>query len=158
MKNYKIKFRKKEHNFLNFYIYRYNRIFLGFLIKRGRKIWAYNFMRKLKYKLKNIEKFDPSLIFFFSLVKIAPAVLLCPYKWGGNIEGVPLPISSNKKMTFSVKWTIKLLREKWNRLILDDIAKILVEALYDKGHGYLTRMDYQKSGVKNKFLIKYYKW
>jgi len=37
-------------------------------------------MRKLKYKLKMIEKYDPSLIFFFSLVKIAPAVLLCPYK------------------------------------------------------------------------------
>jgi hypothetical protein len=80
MKNYKIKFRKKEYNFLNFYIYRYNRIFLGFLIKRGRKIWAYNFLRKLKYRLKIKEKFDPSLIFFFSLVKLSPVVLLCPYK------------------------------------------------------------------------------
>lgn len=158
MKNYKIKFRKKEYNFLNFYIYRYNRIFLGFLIKRGRKIWAYNFMRKLKYKLKNTENFDPSLIFFFSLVKIAPAVLLCPYKWGGNIEGVPLPISSNKKMTFSVKWTIKLLRDKFNRLNIDDVVKILVEALYDKGYSYKTKIHYQNSGIKNKFLIKYYKW
>lgn len=158
MKNYKIKVRKKEYNYLNFYIYRYNRIFLGFLIKRGRKIWAYNFMRKLKYKLKNIEKYDPSLVFFFSLVKIAPAVLLCPYKWGGKLEGVPLPISSNKKMTFSMKWTVKLLREKWDRLDLDNIAKTLIEGIYDKGYSYKTKMQYQYSGIKNKFLIKYYKW
>jgi len=158
MKNYKIKFRKKEYNILNFYIYRYHRIFLGFLIKRGRKIWAYNFMRKLKYNLKLKEKFDPSLILFFSLVKIAPAVLLCPYKWGGSIEGVPLPISANKKMTFSLKWTIKLLREKWNRLAMDDLVKSLVEALYEKGISYKTRMYYQNSSIKNRFLIKYYKW
>jgi hypothetical protein len=61
-------------------------------------------------------------------------------------------------MTFSVKWTIKLLRNKFNRLILDDLAKVLIEIIYDKGYSYKTKMQYQYSGIKNKFLIRYYKW
>jgi hypothetical protein len=61
-------------------------------------------------------------------------------------------------MTFSLKWSVKLLREKWNRLALDDLVKVLVEALYEKGYSYKTKMYYQNSSIKNRFLIKYYKW
>jgi hypothetical protein len=53
--------------------------------------------------LKKLEKFDPNIIFLFSLLKITPTILLCPYKIGGKNEGIPLPISINKKMTFVAK-------------------------------------------------------
>jgi hypothetical protein len=43
------------------------------------------------------------MIFLFALIKITPTILLCPYKIGGKKEGVPLPISINKKMTFVAK-------------------------------------------------------
>jgi hypothetical protein len=58
---------------------------------------------KVKYNLKLKEGLDPNLIFFFSLFKITPNILLFPYKLGGRIEGVPLPISWRKKLTYSTK-------------------------------------------------------
>jgi len=102
-KHYKLYKKKQTYNFFNYYLYRYNRIFIGSLIKRGRKIWAFNFFLKFKYELKKLEKFDPNMIFLFALIKITPTILLCPYKIGGKKEGVPLPISINKKMTFVAK-------------------------------------------------------
>jgi len=36
---------------------------------------------------------EPNLVFFFSLIKITPNILLFPYKIGGKVEGVPLAIS-----------------------------------------------------------------
>jgi len=48
---------------------------------------------KLKFDLKIKEKIEPNLIFFFSMIKITPNVLLFPYKLGGKIQKVPLPIS-----------------------------------------------------------------
>jgi hypothetical protein len=60
-------------------------------------------MLNLKYKLKLREEFDPNLIFFFAMVKITPNVLLFPYKLGGKLQGVPLPISLNKKLTYATK-------------------------------------------------------
>lgn len=157
-KHYKLILRKKNYNLLNYYLYRYNRIFIGSLIKRGRKLWAFNFYLKFKSELKKLEKFDPNIIFLFSLLKITPTILLCPYKIGGKNEGIPLPISINKKMTFVAKWTISLLRKNNKRLKIKDLIKIMIDSIYNKGSGYKSKIEYYNEGIKNKFLIKYYKW
>jgi len=55
-KHYKLILRKKNYNLLNYYIYRYNRIFIGSLIKRGRKLWAFNFYLNFKHEMKKNRK------------------------------------------------------------------------------------------------------
>lgn len=91
--HYKNLTRKKTYNFFVYFFFRYHRIFFGSLIFQGRKLWAFNFLNNLKFQLKLKEKLEPNLVFFFSLVKITPNVLLFPFKIGGKVEGVPLAIS-----------------------------------------------------------------
>lgn len=156
VKHYKSIIKKYKKN-LPYYLFRYNRIFFGSLISRGRKIWAFNFMLKLKYKLKIKEQFDPHWIFFFAMIKLTPNVLLFPYKLGGKLQGVPLPISLNKKLTYATKWVIKLLRDKYRKLILSDLVNVLVGALYNKELSYKKKMKSYNEGFENRFLIKYFK-
>lgn len=92
------------HSYLWF---RYHRLFFCSLIQRGRKLWAFKFFGDVKYKIKSIEKGDPFLIFTAAMVKITPGVLLTPYKLGGMVYGVPIPISERKQYTFAVNELLK---------------------------------------------------
>jgi len=96
-KNFKL-IKKKSHNlFLYFILYRFQRLFFGSLIWTGKKLKAYNYMQKLKQKLKNKEKIEFYIIFIFSLLKLSPNIILSYLKIGGNKQGVPLAISWKKK-------------------------------------------------------------
>lgn len=52
---------------------------------------------------------------------------------GSSVYGVPVSISFRKQMTFSVKWVIKLLRDKFRRLTVNHVADCLVGSLFNKG-------------------------
>ena len=96
-KHYKVQQRKTYFELLPFLFYKYQRLFFGSLIWRGRKIWAYNFLLNLKYKLKLKENIEFHIIFIFSLLKITPHIILSYLKIGGVKQGVPLAISWKKK-------------------------------------------------------------
>jgi len=155
--NYKKLSRKSNYNFFVYFFFRYHRIFFGSLIFRGRKLWAFNFFNKIKEQLKKKEKIEPNLVFFFSLVKITPNVLLFPYKIGGKVEGVPLAISWHKKLIFATKWIIKLLRDKYKKLKVDDISEILHLAIYSKGLAIRKKFFFNSLSTINRYLIRYFR-
>lgn len=155
--HYKTLSRKRIFNFFVYYFFRYHRIFFGSLIFCGNKLWAFNFFNKLKYELKKKEKIEPNLIFFFSLIKITPNILLFPYKIGGKIQGVPLPITWAKKLIFATKWVIKLLRNNFKRIKILDLSNILIFAIYDKGLAIKKKNYYNSISTVNRYLIHYFK-
>lgn len=155
--HYKTLQRKRYCDFFMYYFFRYHRIFFGSLIFKGRKLWAFNFFNKLKVSLKLREKIEPNLTFFFAMIKITPNVLLFPYKIGGKVQGVPLPISWKKKFTYATKWVIKLLRDKYRRLNLDHLIDILISAIHDKGLAIQKKKRANVMSSVNRFLIKYFK-
>jgi ribosomal protein S7 len=137
--------------------YRYHKLFLGSLIFRGRKLWAFNFFCNLKFEFKKREAVDPFWIFLIGLMKITPEVLLIPRKIGGKIQGVPLPISERKQYTFSVKWVIKLIRDKHKLITLNNIAETIIQAIYDKGDSYEKKRSIYFTSNINRHLIRYYR-
>lgn len=155
--HYKIAKRKINYNFFTYTFFRYHRNFFGSLIYRGRKLWAFNFLKKLKYQLKLKENLEPSIIFFYALLKISPNVLLFPYKIGGKVQGVPLPISWYKKIIYAVKWVIKLLKDKYQRVKINDLVEILVLATYDKGLAIKKKKLFNSISTSNRFLIRQFK-
>ena len=46
---------------------------------------------------------------------------------------VGLPIGFRKQVTFATKWIIKLLRDKFRRVILSDIIDLLISSIYESG-------------------------
>jgi len=107
-----------------FYIWhRYHFLFFQSLINCGKKLWAFNFIIKLKKELKKQEQIDPLLSLFLALINITPEVLLFPYKTGGEIYSVGMPITIKKQIIFAIKWVIKLLKDKYRIINLENMSK-----------------------------------
>lgn len=156
-KHYKVEKKTFIFNFFTYLFFRYHRTFFGSLIWRGRKLWAFNFFLKIKTQLKLKEYIEPNYLFFLSLIKISPNVLIFPYKIGGKLQGVPLPISWYKKLIFGTKWVIKLLKDKYKKINLFNIIEIIISAIYNKGLSIKKRKLYSSLGNANKSLIKKFK-
>lgn len=153
------KYDKYNHRYdYNQYIwFRYNKLFFGSLIVRGRKLWAFNFFILLKLELKKREQLEPYWVFLVGIMKITPDFLLFPLKLGGVVQGVPLPITERKQYTFGVKWVIKLLKDKLGKFSVSTIADILIEAIYNKGLGIERKLSIYEIGSKNRHLIRFFK-
>lgn len=141
----------------NFCIFRYHRLFFGSLIKRGRKDWALKFLIETKFQLKKRLHIDPNFILHASLLKITPHMFLIPKKMGSSVYGVPVSISFRKQLTFSVKWVVKLLRDKFRRLIVNHVADCLVGSLFNKGLSFERKSLLYKTADENRHLLRYMK-
>jgi len=57
----------------------------------------------VKFTLKTSEQIDPLIIFFLAINNITPEVLLFPFKSGGLINEVAMPITIRKQIIFATK-------------------------------------------------------
>lgn len=146
------KFPTKKNDYLE---YRYHRLFFGSLIQRGRKLWAFAFLIDLKSKLKKRLLLDPNKILHSALLKITPQLLLIPKKIGSTTYGVPVYIGLRKQLTFAVKWVIKLLRDKYRRLRVEDVSESLIGSLFNKGLSFEKKMEVYKTAEENRHLLRY---
>ena len=135
----------------------YHNVFFGSLISRGKKLLAYNMFLNIKYQLKIKEKFDPYFVFLIAMMKISPSVLLIPLKRSGVIQGVPFPITDRKKVTFAIKWVIKLLKDSKKVVTVARIVELLVSSIYGRGATIKKKRMYYFKGINNRGLLKFYK-
>lgn len=147
---------KYESSFLYIW-YKYHSHFFHSLISRGRKIWAFNFFIKVKYELKKNESIDPLLIFFVAITNITPEVLLFPLKLGGVTSEVAMPITIRKQIIFSIKWVIKLLKDKYSILSVINVTNILLDSIRNVGLAVEKKEAIHKIAKNNRFLMKYFK-
>lgn len=151
-------FKKTVPSLQEHYIFfRYHRLFFGSLIQRGRKLWAFKFFINLKYQLKRNLLIDPNLLFYAAMLKITPYILLTRKKIGSTIYGVPVYIGFNKQLIFAVKWVVKLLRDKYRRLIVNEVSNSLLGALFNKGLSFEQKKSVYKVAEENRHLLRYLK-
>ncbi len=158
LSHFKLLKKKSYNSFLPFIYYRYKRLFFGSLIKTGNKLKAYNFLLKLKNKLKLKEKIEFHIIFIFSLLKITPHIILSYLKIGGMKQGVPLFISWRKKITYAVKWIKIAMTKKYKSIKIDNLANEISLCIYDKGLSSQIKKKTYIEGFSNRFLLKRFKY
>ena len=145
------------YNFYNQLWFNYHHLFFCSLIFRGRKIFAFNLLLRIKEGLKAKEKYDPFLVFLVAFMKITPAVILLTLPQGGMLHSVPFPITPKKQVTFAVKWAIKLLKDSFRIVKLSTLVDNLVSALYNKGISWRKKKEIHMVSLKSRHLIKYIK-
>lgn len=158
MKHYKKINRRLYNDFLSFLFYKYQRVFFASIIWRGRKLWAYNFMLKLRYELKLRENIEFHLIFIFALLNITPNIILSYLKIGGVKQGVPLAISWKKKITYAIKWIRFALIDKYKKIKLKNLLNELLVSIYNKGLSLKKKKKTYIEGYSNRFLLKRFKY
>lgn len=147
---------KYENNSL-YFLYKYHYQFFYSLINRGKKLWAFTFFMNVKFGLKQSECIDPLFIFFIAISNITPEVLLFPFKSGGIVNEIAMPITIRKQIIFATKWVIKLLKDKYNILRVIDVVTILLDAIRNTGLGIEKKESVYFEAIRNRFLIKYFK-
>lgn len=157
----KIRFRFLVKPWYDYYIYlgfHYHNLFFCSLIKEGKKLKAFNFLLLLKANLKTKEVADPFYILLISFMNITPEVFLRYYRSGSVKYGVGMPISERKKITFAIKWTVKLLKDKNRSLTIDNLSDAIIGSLYNKSESFKLKNELYKLAINNRYLIsKYYK-
>jgi small subunit ribosomal protein S7 len=133
---------------------RYHRLFFGALIFRGRKLAAFNMFMNIKYQLKLRESYDPYFIFYVAMLKITPEVFLVTLPLGSVKYGVPLPITEIKKISFAVKWIVKLLKNKNSKVTVKTITDLLIASVYSKGDAIKKKEEIYKIARLNRHLVK----
>jgi len=147
----------KRFDYHHFLHYKYHSLFFGSIIQHGRKLWAFDFFIRLKQQLKYREGIDSYWILLISLIKITPSLLLFPLKLGGVIQGVPLAITERKQYIFAVKWVIKLLRDKYKRLTIENVSDALIGAIYNQGLSIEKKKSVYEIAASNRHLIRFFR-
>jgi len=130
----KIKWQKNFNDNINIFLFNlYRDRLVGCLLRKGRKLWSLNCLLKIFFLLKKSELIDPTLIFLIAILKITPKIFLQPIKLGGHLKTVPIPITLQKQIMFSMKWLVKLIRDKKRRVTVDELSDLLLWALENKG-------------------------
>jgi len=154
MRSLRLNKKKLYNSFLFFIFYRFQRLFFGSLIWTGKKLKAYNYMQKLKQKLKNKEKIEFHIIFIFSLLKLSPNIILSYLKIGGTQQGVPLSISWRKKITYAIKWIKTSLINKYKTIKIEQLVNELTLCIYNKALSSQIKNKTYIEGFSNRFFIK----
>lgn len=120
------------------------------MIKSGLKLRAFNVFLKIKQGLKAKEKTEPSKSFLVSMMMSSPNIYLLPLKLGGRSVGVPVPITEKKKVSLSIRFVMKALKEKSRKLFSDYAVEVLVSSIYGRGPAVERKQLVYKAGSLNR--------
>lgn len=146
----------KGYKYEVFLLHLYRNCFLGYFIKRGRKIWAANFVLKVFFELKKSEKIDPMFIFFAAFLKLSPKLLLQPMKFGGQTKMIPIPITLKKQIVLVLNWVVLAIKAQKRRVTVNEVSDLLLWALESKGFSWKKLQQQHATGIENRYLLKKY--
>lgn len=141
-------------NYYDYLWFCYHSKFYGSLITHGRKATAFRFLSQVKSIWKSREFFDPSYLFLVAMLQITPKVLIVPKRLGASFQGVPFPLSFRKRVTFAVKWTTKMLKDKQGHVNTKSLVDLLHNSLYNRGEAFERKRLFHRQAVTNRFLIQ----
>ena len=67
-----------------------------------------------------------------------------------------MPISERKKITFAVKWTVKLLKDKQRVITINNLSELIIGSIYNKSESFKIKTEAYKQAQLNRFLIRKY--
>jgi ribosomal protein S7 len=73
------------------------------------------------------------------------------------VNRVALPIGIKKQIIFAIKWIIKLVKDKYNKISIESISKLLLDTLYNKGMALEKKRVSFFLSKKNRYLLKYFR-
>lgn len=145
---------KASSNLYEYLWFRYHNKFYGSLILHGRKATAFNFLLAMKQSFKAREFFDVYYTFLVAMLQITPSLLIIQRRMGASYKGVAFPLRAGKKITFAVKWVVKLLKDKHGAIGLKALVDLLHNSLYNKGEAFERKRFFHRTALANRFLIQ----
>jgi hypothetical protein len=145
------------HDRVQQYWFNFHNFFFQSLVFRGRKIFAFNFFLKVKELLKHREHFDVFFIVLAAFTRITPCIVLLALKRGGRIHWMPSFITEIKKLIYTVKWVVKLLKDEKRIVTVTSVVDLLVSAIYFGGPAFVHKRAFYNSSLESRHFLKFFK-
>jgi len=136
---------------------KYNKKMQGSLITSGNQLKAWKRFRALNLHIKQHENTEPYKILFVSYLQITPLLDFKVKKIAGQLISIPKGIMSEKKrVTFAVKWAIKLQKDKskTRNISMEKLGELLCLALRNQGDIISYKRNFQKQLLRNSGYAK----
>lgn len=114
--------------------FRLYRLFIGNLIRRGRKLWAEKTFAIIYNELKQIHSIPPEHIFSTVFERLRPHLGIRPKKVGGIVYKLPFLLSSRRQNSLTIKWLIEGARARKGGIF----SRKLIAEINDVYRGRLT--------------------
>ena len=131
---------------------KYNHKLLGALIRKGDKLGGYKKVQQLSSWMKTTHFIEPYKLLFFAYLKLSPVLQPRYIKVAGKMQPVAYGLmNEDKRVTFGIKWTIKLLRDKHNTRGIDihKLGQGLYEATCNTGELLAHKQSWQRNLLRN---------
>lgn len=136
---------------------KYNHKMQGSLITSGNKLKAWNKFRDLNINIKKRENMEPYKVLFVSYLQITPLLDFKVKKIAGQLVSIPKGVMSEKKrITFAIKWAIKLQKDKskTRNISMEKLSESLCLSLRNQGDIVSYKRNFQKQLLRNSGYAK----
>lgn len=130
------------------------RVFVGKLIKKGKKFKALNLYKNIKENIKfntNKEK-EVSFIFLLALLNSMPKVAFKEIRLGSQKKDLPIPIDEKKQVLTSVDSFLKLSKNK-KKLEFNKLINFIILSYKNEGIIIRNKKLKYKKAIINKMLL-----
>ena len=104
------------------------RLFIGNLIRRGRKLWSERMFAIIYNEIKQTYSTPPEQVFSVVFERLRPHLGVRPKKVGGIVYKLPFLLSSYRQNSLSIKWLIEAARMRkgglFSRKLIAEINEV----------------------------------
>lgn len=134
------------------------KVFIGKIIKKGKKIYALKIYNEFKYWLKKRTKKNPNLIILIGVLNSLIKVHFIKKRFGGVKKDIPVPLKFERQVKFAIRELLFYVKTKRMKSI--DIKKLVNIICYCyKFKGPIIKNNYKlyKKAMENRVLLNFIK-
>ena len=132
---------------------KYSSKLLGSLISKGNRAKAVKKYALLQHELKLQTQIEAYKVLYISLLKISPILNIKFKKASGKLYPIPNGLmNENKRVTYSIKWAVKLLRDKskTRNIHMKQLANLLIQSMSNTGDIIMHKKKWQEAALANR--------
>lgn len=134
------------------------KIFIGKLVKKGKKEYAIKLFNNLKYLLKKRTKKNPNFLILVAVLNSLLKVHFIKIRLGGSRKEIPVPLAFERQIKFAITEMLYNVKTKQNKSI--NLKKLvnLICFCYKKTGPVIKRNYFlYKKAIENKVLLNFIK-
>lgn len=127
------------------------------IMRDGKKSVAEKIMYGALDIIKEKTDSDPLKVFKKALDNVRPSLEVKSRRVGGATYQVPIEVTSDRKISLSLRWVVGYARKRTERTMTDKLAGELMDAANNRGGAAKKKEDTHKMAEANK-AFAHYRW
>lgn len=145
-------------DYYNNVYYLLEKVFIGKLIKKGKKLYALKVYNNFKYLLKKKTKQNPNLIITIGVINSLIKVHFIKKRFGGVKKDIPIPLTFERQIRFAISELLYYVKtERMKSINIKKLVNIICYCYKFKGPIIKQNFRLYKKAMVNRVLLNFIK-